>query len=295
MHAPECIWDARAELGEGVRYDAATDSVWWVDILGRKVFCLELATGRRRQWDTPDVVGTTFPCSDGDVLLLLRHSLARLDQERGTCSPILDFPDEPATNRFNDGVVGPDGCIWVGSMDFDFQRPTGSLYLVRPDLSVARAAEGFTVINGPAFSPDGSVLYLCDTMSGVIYAFDRDAASNALSHKRVFLRLAEGDGLPDGICVDEERWALDRTGDRRPRPPLLAGGARRRRDRAPLAHRHQRHDRRAQRQDPLRHYGSHPPRRASAGGPSALRGPVPGRCPSLGSTFRKLLDARQVE
>jgi len=216
MHAPECIWDARAELGEGVRYDAATDSVWWVDILGRKVFCLELATGRRRQWDTPDVVGTTFPCSDGDVLLLLRHSLARLDQARGTCSPILDFPDEPATNRFNDGVVGPDGCIWVGSMDFDFQRPTGSLYMVRPDLSVARAAEGFTVINGPAFSPDGSVLYLCDTMSGVIYAFDRDAASNALSHKRVFLRLAEGDGLPDGICVDQEGglWIALVTGGR---------------------------------------------------------------------------------
>ena len=44
-----CLWDAKAELGEGVRYDAIRNEVWWVDILGQKNFCLSLNTGKKSQ------------------------------------------------------------------------------------------------------------------------------------------------------------------------------------------------------------------------------------------------------
>lgn len=37
----QCIWDAKAELGEGVRYEPATNQVWWVDILGHKIYRLD--------------------------------------------------------------------------------------------------------------------------------------------------------------------------------------------------------------------------------------------------------------
>ena len=34
-HEPTCIWPAGAELGEGALWDAATASVYFVDIKGR--------------------------------------------------------------------------------------------------------------------------------------------------------------------------------------------------------------------------------------------------------------------
>ena len=42
MKNPECIWDAKAEHGEGARYDPATNCVWWVDILGQKMTMVEM-------------------------------------------------------------------------------------------------------------------------------------------------------------------------------------------------------------------------------------------------------------
>ena len=46
---------------------------------------------------------------------------------------------------------------------------------------------GYRVTNGPAFSPDGTVMYHNDSARQVTYAFDIDAAG-AASNKRVWLQ-----------------------------------------------------------------------------------------------------------
>ena len=202
MQAPECIWQAKAELGEGARYDAAHDQVWWVDILGQKIFRLDLGSGEKTVWPTPEPVGCTYACKDGSVLALFRRSIVRLNTTDGTFDTVLTFDDEPANNRFNDGTVGPDGGLWAGSMDFDFQLPTGALYHVAPDLAIRRADAGYTVVNGPAISPDGRRLYVNETMTGEVFCHDLGPDLRSLSGKRVFARIVPEDGLPDGICVD---------------------------------------------------------------------------------------------
>ncbi|MEX3007874.1 SMP-30/gluconolactonase/LRE family protein [Hoeflea sp. TYP-13] len=212
----KCLWEAGAELGEGVRYDPDEDAVWWVDILGQKIFRLDLQTGDRRTWETPETVGCTIQRENGDVLALLRHTIARLDMQSGSFDTVVAFPQEPAANRFNDGAVSPDGRLWVCSMDFDFQEPTGMLYHLGRDLQPVVADEGYTVANGPAFSPDGSKLYVNETMKGEIFVCDCDPSTGALSGKKLFAKLEEGEGLPDGICVDADGglWVAVVTGGR---------------------------------------------------------------------------------
>lgn len=214
MSDPQCIWRETAQLGEGVRYDPRTDEVWWVDILGQTIFCLDLATGRRQAWPTPETVGCTFGCRNGEVLALFRRSLVRLDRQTGAFDTLVVFDDEPAGNRFNDGAVAPDGSLWVGSMDFDFQEPTGILYRVAPDLKVERKDDGYIVINGPAFSADGRTMYVNETMGGEIFRYEVDSQRGTLSDKTLFVKFGAGDGLPDGICVDGEGalWVAAVTG-----------------------------------------------------------------------------------
>ncbi len=106
-------------------------------------------------------------------------------------------------NRFNDGKRGPDGRYWAGTMHDAEELATGSLYAFRSDGSYTVLDSGYNVANGPAFSPDGSVVYHADSARQEIYAFDLDTGG-ALSRKRGFASFAEGDGHPDGMTTDRQ-------------------------------------------------------------------------------------------
>ena len=53
----------RCHLGEGPTYDAATDTAWWFDIVGRRLFEARLDTGRI-SIHSLGVMGSASPISD---------------------------------------------------------------------------------------------------------------------------------------------------------------------------------------------------------------------------------------
>jgi sugar lactone lactonase YvrE len=48
------------------------------------------------------------------------------------------------------------------------------------------------------------VMYFADSRKRTMWAYDFDAASGAIANRRVFLEVAEGDGVPDGATVDAD-------------------------------------------------------------------------------------------
>lgn len=106
-------------------------------------------------------------------------------------------------NRFNDGASGPDRRYWAGTMDDAEKRATGSLYAFTPDGEYAVLDTGYRVPNGPAFSPDGSIVYHSDSARGEVYAFDL-LPDGSLGDKRVFARFEDHAGSPDGMTADTD-------------------------------------------------------------------------------------------
>ena len=47
-------------------------------------------------------------------------------------------------------------------------------------------------------------MYLTDTLRQVIYAYDYDAASGEIDHRRVFIDSSSEPGYPDGLTVDSQ-------------------------------------------------------------------------------------------
>ena len=61
-----------------------------------------------------------------------------------------------------------------------------------------------TVANGISWTPDDRTMYVADSWDRSIYAFDFDLAQGRLANRRLFARLADNAGIPDGATVDSD-------------------------------------------------------------------------------------------
>ena len=197
----ECVADVRAVLGEGPLWVDREAALYWVDIKGCKIF--RLAGTERREWATPVRVGSLAPRAGGGFVAGTHAGLALVDLDADRFEIIADPEAERPRNRFNDGKVDRAGRFWAGTMDEGIRETSGALYRLDPDHSLATVDRDYIVANGPAFSPDGRVLYHNDSARQVTYASDIDDAGNA-SNRREFARFDGDDGFPDGMTVDAE-------------------------------------------------------------------------------------------
>lgn len=123
----------------------------------------------------------------------------------GSAETWLDRPEDgaPVPMRMNDGCCDPGGRFWAGSMAYDTVAGAGSLYRTDADGRVVKVLDGMTIVNGPAFTADGSRMYFSDTFAGLIYTCDVDPRSGELSGRRVFAEVPPSEGAPDGMTVDD--------------------------------------------------------------------------------------------
>jgi len=200
-----CVVDARDALGECCLWCPATQKIWWVDVLRPCLQSFEPATGAHRVYPLPGrFCGCAVRRASGGLVLALDEGLHSFDPETGSLDFLVQAEPAELGNRYNDGRCDRAGRLWIGTMDPDIQKASGSFYRIGVDLSVLKLLDGVTVPNSTAFSPDDKVLYFADTPRHTIWAFDFDIAGGTISDRRVFADLTERKGLPDGSCVDAE-------------------------------------------------------------------------------------------
>jgi D-xylonolactonase len=196
----ECVCPLAAKLGEGALWSARERAVWFVDIKGRHIHRYDEATRTTQSWPAPEDVGFIVTASGGRFVCGLKSGLHLFEPDSGKFRLLTLVDADRPRNRLNDAHVDAAGRLWFGTMDDDEVSPTGALY--RYDATgLHRCDDDYVITNGPATSPDGRTLYHIDTLQRVIYAFDL-AADGSLSKRRVFARVAETDGYPDGPVVD---------------------------------------------------------------------------------------------
>lgn len=202
LPTPECVWPVGAELGEGPIWHAASRSVYFVDIRGRRIHCCSEDGSQRRSWTVAGHPGFIVPADAGGFVCALEDGLYRFSETTGKLSALRAVEADLARNRFNDGFADANGALWFGSMDNNEELPTGSLYRLDAQGELLALDNGYVITNGPAMSPDGATLYHTDTLQKTVFGFDV-LPGGLLSRKRVFVRIA-GSGYPDGMAVDAE-------------------------------------------------------------------------------------------
>jgi gluconolactonase len=127
----------------------------------------------------------------------------RVDPD-GTVTTVGAALPGPEPHRPNDICFGPDGTLYVtDSANWENLKEirSGRVVALGPDGAVRQALEVPAMPNGMAFSPDGGVMYLAQSLTRRILAVEV-AGDGTLGEPSSLLTLPSG--MPDGLCVDAD-------------------------------------------------------------------------------------------
>ena len=196
---------ARCALGEGATWCSRTGRFYWTDIEGARLYRYDPSTGERASWAMPERLATFALCADPHYLLLgLATHLAFFDLTTHEIERIVEV--EPGLDtRLNDGRCDRQGRFVFGTKHEGADlRPVGGFYRLGHDLQLEKLPLPAPAIsNSIGFSPDGATMYFCDSPTREILACDY-GADGAIGNVRVFVRLSDDDGVPDGSTVDAD-------------------------------------------------------------------------------------------
>jgi len=197
----EIIVDYACETGENPLWHPDERRLYWTDIPTGRLFRFDPQTNSHEMiyHDRP-VGGFTFH-ADGGLLLFRDRGNVALWRE-GKLTEIIDEIPAERESRFNDVFADPAGRVFCGTMSSD--QCKGRLYRLDTDGKLSLVLESIGCSNGMGFTPDLKGLYYTDSYAREIYRFDYNLDDGSLSNQRVFATLAEPDGLPDGMTVDQE-------------------------------------------------------------------------------------------
>jgi len=190
-------------LGEGPHWSVASQRLHWVDILAPAFVTGDPLTGERDTLAMPELVGVVVPRAAGGFLAATESGIKTFDT-RGEVRPLASPESDRPGNRFNDGKCDTRGRFWVGSLAINTAPGHGALWRLDPDGSVHLMADGFHISNGMGWSPDDTRFYFTDSGARVIHEYDFDVDSGAIENPRVFARVDESAGVPDGLAVDAD-------------------------------------------------------------------------------------------
>jgi len=204
-------------VGESIIWDQANRRLIWVDLVGKSVFLLEcngdgrpLSAGPQRI-DVPELATSIGLASDGRAILGQQRSVCLWDFGADFQTVAVPEPDLPG-NRLNEGVVAPDGSMWIGTMQnnvaldgspVDITDSTGSLYRITADGGCTRLTEDRFGITNTLVWTDDDRLVTADTLANEIYIYDVADGGRALTNRQVLLADFPR-GLPDGSTRDSE-------------------------------------------------------------------------------------------
>ncbi len=211
--AVELVYAAGNTVGESVIWDVREQRLLWVDIVEKTVHALTTATGKHRCWPTPEFVTSIGLRKDGGAIVGLTRQVCLWDYD-DSFRPLADVEANMPGNRLNEGVVGPDGAFWIGTMQnnispegspVDITSDTGRLYRCTASGDViALNDERFGITNTLVWSDEGSV-FTADTLKNEIYRYHYDPDTERLTDKRTILSGFDR-GLPDGSTMDSEGY-----------------------------------------------------------------------------------------
>lgn len=203
-------YPATNTVGESIVWDDRNHRLLWVDIVAKTIHSLDPRTQHHQCWQTPDFVTSIGLRKDGGAIVGLMKTICLWDFGE-QFEPLADIETDKPANRLNEGVVGPDGAFWIGTMQnniasdgspLEITASTGYIYKCSSDGQVDRLSDDSFGITNTFIWSKGRVV-TADSLANTMYSYAMDAKNIKLSDRKQLLVDFER-GLPDGSCIDAQ-------------------------------------------------------------------------------------------
>jgi len=203
------------DLGEGPHWDEKSQSLYYVDLFGGKVCCLDTKTQESQIIHIGGLTSVVVPVSNKreEFIISQSNKLFKLNWNTKEKQLLAEVEKSIAGNRFNDGKCDSKGRLWIGTMGSEtdpgvVDPDKGSLYLVDSSFNVEREVENVSLSNRIAWSPDNTKMYFIDSTKRLIYSFDFEINTGNVKNQRVFVDYNNNEDfdskeLPDGMTISK--------------------------------------------------------------------------------------------
>lgn len=199
----ECVVAAKALLGEGAYWDDRKGRLYWVDVDRNELHLYDPGKGTDDIHFFERKVSAAVPAERGGWILTMEDGIYRY-MEHQPVELLAEVETGISGNRLNDAKCDSRGRLWFGSMNKRFAGRDGSLYVMESAGEVRQVLTGIGISNGLAWNDNLGLMYYIDTLTKGIDVMDYSLADGSVSGRRTVIRLAEGEGWPDGMTIDSE-------------------------------------------------------------------------------------------
>lgn len=201
MYEIDLIADYGCVTGEGPLWHPVEKKLYWTDIPKGRMFRYDPKRNQHECFYRGDIVGGFTIQSDGSLLLFMDKGAIGIWKE-GELTPLFEHIPEESDSRFNDVIADPEGRVFCGTMSS--KDHPGRLYRLSQEMELVKVLDGIGTSNGMGFNFNQNKMYYTDSRAKEIYIFDYDRGTGQLSNQQVFVKVPEGEGVPDGLTVDAE-------------------------------------------------------------------------------------------
>jgi sugar lactone lactonase YvrE len=197
------ISETPCKLGEGPAYDPATGTLYWFDIVGKKLFQKRMPDGDVVVHDLPMMASALAVIDDKRQLLVTETGLYVRDVASGKLTLHTAVEADNEITRSNDSRVHPCGALWFGTMAKDEQDAAGAIYWFR-DGEVRQLFPSISIPNSICFSVNGAIAYYTDTRKNILMRIACDPETGLPTGEPQIFYSHTGKGGLDGSVLDAE-------------------------------------------------------------------------------------------
>lgn len=189
-------------LGEGPLWHPGRQTLFWFDIVERRLFARTLR-GETHRWTFPEMVSAAGIVDDGRLIIASETALSLFDIATGVRETLVPLEADNPITRSNDGRADPCGGFWIGTMGKAAETGAGSIWRYYKG-EQRQLFAGITITNAICFAPDGAYACFCDTKQGVIMQVALDRDGWPVGNPEPFIDLREEGLNPDGAVIDAD-------------------------------------------------------------------------------------------